>query len=75
MEYIKRFPKLTFEDYEDEIEMNNLWEKHKKRIASEYNYFWWKLSGKCPKCKDVNSDSFITVDVIDNTINKTFEHQ
>jgi len=77
VEYIKTFPKLSFEEYEDEIEMKKLWEKHKNKIISEYNNFWWKSClTNCPKkCKGVSSCDFITVDVTDNTIDKTFERQ
>jgi hypothetical protein len=77
VEFVQNFPELSFEDYENENEMKNLWEKHKEKILSDYNLFWWKSClVDCPKkCKGVNSCDFITVDITYNTIEKTFERQ
>ena len=71
------FPILDFDNYENENEIKELWEKHKKKIWDDYfgwNHKMWMISGHCPKCDKGNpNDDFTTVDIKYNQKASTFE--
>lgn len=68
------FPNYTFEDFDDENLMNELWKKHKEDIESEYrgSRFWGVLS-RCERCDAASGTDYYTVDRFTNEKVITFE--
>lgn len=71
VEKINSFPDISFEDYDNENEMQTLWEEHKKQIRDNYINAWGVFAS-CNQCHKASYNDFNTVDISYSKINKTF---
>jgi hypothetical protein len=68
------FPDYTFENFDDENLMNELWEKHKKKIHMKYfGESFFDFSTQCKNCNKGSIKDFYTVDRFTNEIVMVFE--